>query len=59
MPIVMIQRMPGIRDSALLLNTFFWISMVMGLSLVSPGCSRRSLTQDANYSQLCALYVLV
>lgn len=35
MPIVMVQRMPWIRERKLLNNIMFWISMIIGLSLVS------------------------
>jgi len=35
MPIVMVQRMPGIKERKLLNNVMFWICMIIGLSLVS------------------------
>ena len=34
-PIVSVQRMPGIRERTLLNNILFWFSMITGLSLVS------------------------
>lgn len=34
MPIVMIQRTPWIRKRTLLNNVLFWISMILGLSMV-------------------------
>ncbi|KXT17859.1 hypothetical protein AC579_5884 [Pseudocercospora musae] len=34
MPIVVIQRMPWVRDRSLLNNIMFWISMILGLSLL-------------------------
>ena len=35
MPLVMIQRMPWVRDRKLFNNIMFWIFMIIGLSLVS------------------------
>lgn len=34
MPLVFIQRLPWLKEQALLKNVFFWISMILGLSLV-------------------------
>lgn len=37
MPIVMVQRLPWVRDRKLLNNVLFWCSMILGLSMVCYG----------------------
>ena len=62
MPLVMLQRMPGIRDRKLLKNVLFWISIILGLSLVSLTDVPSDVLAHSLigcFPQLCALYVLV
>ena len=51
MPLVVIQRMPWIRDQQLLNNVLFWISMILGLSLVSSNSALlgRELGADSGF----------
>lgn len=64
MPIVMVQRLPGVRERTLLNNVLFWCSMILGLSLVSlsclPCCRCRAVVSGivlltARITDVCAL----
>ena len=33
LPIVALQSIPGVREKKVMLNTFFWMSMILGLSM--------------------------
>ena len=48
MPIVMVQRLPWIRDRTLANNVMFWFSMIIGLSLVSLTSTERSEAMRAD-----------